>query len=118
MAEKIETDAKEETLMAFAARIEPNAVTKNADGSVSIKYTEGDVPLPASWGGNAMVNTPDGWATELEAAEARVANDLKFIQIAKGYKADSSFGTTFANTINGKTATLDLTGLATPIVVG
>jgi hypothetical protein len=105
--------------MAFSARIELNAVTKAPDGSISIKYTEGEAPLPVEWSGNSIVfSGPQALATELEAAEARVAADLKLIQIAKGYKVDPSIGVTFSNTISGKTTTLDLVGQTVPIVVG
>lgn len=105
--------------MAFAVRTEVNGVTKNPDGSIAIKYTEGDTPLPATWTGNSQVfGDAAALEAELLAAEARVSADLKLIAWAKGYKADPSLGAVFASTVSGKTSTLDLTGLVAPLSVG
>lgn len=103
--------------MAHAVRIDD--VTKLPGGQIEVKYTEGPAPLPPGWTGSGLT-FPDvaSFVAALGTAEGTVAGELKLIQLAKGYKADPALGQTFTNSVKGKTATLDLTGLQSPITVG
>lgn len=102
-----------------AARIDD--VVKNPDGSISVKYTAGDAPLPATWPGTGMnFATATDFVAQLSALEADIGGESKLplLELAKGWKTDPSLGTTFLTTVKGKTVTLDLTGAVAPLTLG
>lgn len=106
--------------MAKAARTDD--VIFHANGSVEMKYTEGDYPLPAepSTVGNLYASRTE-LIEAIVAAEGRIASDLKFLQWAKSYKGDPAIGNTFVNDpvigCKGKTSILDMQGTPNTLIL-
>lgn len=99
-----------------------DGVVDHPDGGITVNYTEGDHPLSGTASGEGLAHLgPDGRSQLIQAireAELRIAADLKFIQIAKAYKADPTMGATFRAACTNKTATIDLDGTAGTVTLG
>jgi hypothetical protein len=96
--------------MAKAGRLD--GVVVGGNGSVTIKMTHGEAPLPASWQGESMVfASKSEFVDAMEEIESRISGqDLALIQAASAYKADPSMKATFVLKCTDKEARIDLTG--------
>lgn len=103
--------------MAKSARVDDVIV---ADGTVAVKYTQGDYPLPAEWQGEGLTfHSHEAMVAALADVEERFSGqDLVLLQLAVALKKDPSLKAGFLSAAKGKTATVDLTGLAAAISLG
>ena len=104
--------------MTQAGRVDE--VLFNPDGTITLKFTVGNQPLPATWGGEGKEfgSKEDfiGWLSENEMLLSGMP--LVALQLSKGYKTDPKMALNFQNTVKGKSVILDLTGMSVPITIG
>lgn len=96
-----------------------DGVTVVPGGSVTIKITAGEAPLPATWQGESVTYaSEEAFVLAMQELEARfTGQDLAMIQAAAAYKADPTLKATFAAKCVDKECRLDLTGDAKVITV-
>lgn len=96
--------------MAKAGRLD--GVTVVPGGSITLKFTQGDAPLPASWQGESLVFASEAeFVAAMQEIETRISGqDLALIQAASAYKSDPALKATFVSKCLDKEARLDLTG--------
>lgn len=101
--------------MATAGRIDE--IIKNEDGTYFVKFTQGEFPLPATWGGEGK---PFGDEQSMvdwmrEQTEAIDGEKLAALAFSGQYKKDPTFKTLTA--FKGKQAVVDADGLQQPITL-
>lgn len=94
--------------MAVACRVEGGQL---AGGQLTVRFTEGETPLPAIWQGNSLVFTSrDDFERQMQEIEPQIQPLLILMMLARAYRADPTIGATFRNTIQGKTLIFNVAG--------
>ena len=97
--------------MAFACRIDDLIPLGN--GSLEVRYTAGEPPLPASWQGRGLVlaSKPDA-VDEAKRVRDVIHDDAPILMLAIAAAVNEGFTAQAINKVKGHTLAIDLTQAA------